>query len=64
MGLGLGAAGALGTAVQAGQITDLSNKVDNKAWTSDVTAAVARITSLESTTSTASVSAICTNVSP
>ena len=61
--LGLGATGAIGSAVQAGQLTSLGNKVDEKASATDLTSAVGRISSLETATTTTSVSNICTNVS-
>ena len=50
MGIGLGATGAVGSALQAGQISSLSSKVDEKASQVDLTAALARIAVLEGDT--------------
>ena len=60
MGIGLGAAGAIGSAVQAGQLSSLSSKVDEKASQTDLTSALARITALEINGDLASV---CASVS-
>ena len=66
LALGLITAGALGTAVQAVQINDVSKRVDNKALASDVSSALSRISALESAalTTSASVTSMCTSVSP
>ena len=67
----VGAAGAVGTLVQAGQISSISEKVDERALSTDLTAAVNRIAALETTVNTlsgsgtsasASISSICTAV--
>ena len=60
MGIGLGAAGAIGSAVQAGQLSSLSNKVDEKASQIDLTSALDRIAVLEGNGDLAS---ICASVS-
>ena len=60
MGIGLGATGAIGSAVQAGQISSLSSKVDEKASQVDLTSALARIAVLEGDTD---LSSICASVS-
>ena len=43
----VGAAGAVGTLIQAGQISSISQKVDERALSTDLTAAVNRIAALE-----------------
>ena len=67
----VGAAGAVGTLIQAGQISSVSQKVDERALSTDLTAAVNRIAALETsvnslsgsgTSSAASISSICTAV--
>ena len=52
--LGLSAVGAIGTVVQANEISALRSYVDEKAASTDLANALARITSLESTLSTLS----------
>ena len=47
MSIGLGAAGSIGSAVQAQQISSISNKVDEKASQTDLTSAKASIAALQ-----------------
>ena len=65
MSLGLGAAGSLGTIVQASQISTLDDKVDEKASSADLTSANSKITALETSSASSSTSsaAVCAAVS-
>lgn len=77
--MGLGAVGALGTAVQSGQISSLEQQVADKAAATDLALATTRIATLEtdlaaaqatiatlgtsSSSATSSITSICTAVS-
>jgi hypothetical protein len=52
--LGLGAVGAIGTVVQANEISSLRSYIDEKAASTDLSNALARLTTLESTLNTLS----------